>query len=144
MHSPWCLGFGLDAPHTLAAGVWGGGVAGWPGEEEAGAGSAAAGEFPKVIRVSLFFHFFFLRKSSCSILPVHTRKGLSSHTAHLSSYTWDCLGQGPTRSNSQLSPADAHSLCGFTQFVFIPLHATSSNQVSLGAAQALFGRGGSH
>ena len=28
--------------------------------------------------------------------------------------------------------------------VLIPLPATSSNQVSLGAAQALFGRGGSH
>ena len=31
--------------------------------------------------------FFFLRKSSCSVLPLHTRKGLSSHTAHLSSWT---------------------------------------------------------
>ena len=44
-------------------------------------GAAAAGEFPK-LPPSVFF---FLRKSSCSILPLHTRKGLSSHTAHLSS-----------------------------------------------------------
>ena len=27
-----------------------------------------------------FFFFFFLRNSSCSILPPHTRKGLSSHS----------------------------------------------------------------
>ena len=50
-----------------------------PRGEETGA--ATAGEFPKMPpRV-----FFFLRKSSCSILPLHSRKGLSSHTAHLSS-----------------------------------------------------------
>ena len=76
--------------------------------------------------------FFFLRKSSCSILPLHTRKGLSSCTAHLSSYTGDSLGQSPTWPNSQLSTAGAHSLCGFTNhFVLIPLPVTSSNQVSL-------------
>ena len=49
------------------------------GGEETGA--AAAGEFPK-LPLSVFF---FLRKSSCSILSLHTKKGLSSHTAHLSS-----------------------------------------------------------
>ena len=39
-------------------------------------GTVAAGEFPK-LPPSVFF---FLRKSSCSILLLHTRKGLSSHT----------------------------------------------------------------
>ena len=55
------------------------GSAGWPGGEETEA--VAGGEFPKVSPTV----FFFLRKSSCSILLLHTRKGLSSHTAHLSS-----------------------------------------------------------
>ena len=51
--------------------------AGQPGGEETGA--AAAGEFPRVPpRV-----FFSLRKSSCSILPLHTRNGLSSHSPPL-------------------------------------------------------------
>ena len=69
-----CFGFGLAAPHTSL-----GALGGQQGREETGA--AAAGEFPQVsLRV-----FFFLAKSSCSILPLHKRKGLSSHTAHLSS-----------------------------------------------------------
>ena len=44
-------------------------------------GAAAAGNFPKCPPSV----FSFLRKSFCSILPLHTRQGLSSHTAHLSS-----------------------------------------------------------
>ena len=51
---------------------------GQPGGEATG--PAAAGELPKLpLRV-----IYFLRKS-CSILPLRTKKGLSSHTAHLSS-----------------------------------------------------------
>ena len=72
--SPQCFGFGLDTTHT-SAGVLDGRLGGKETE------AVGAGEFPKVPpRV-----FFFLEKSSCSILPLHTRKGLSSHTAHLSS-----------------------------------------------------------
>ena len=70
---PQCFGYGLDAPPNP---WW---STGQPGREETRA--AAAGEFPK-LTLSVFF---FLRKSSCSILPLHTRKGLSSHTAQLSS-----------------------------------------------------------
>ena len=85
-------------------------------------GAAAAEEFPKVpLRV-----FFFLRKSSCSILPLNTRKGLSFHTAQLSTLP----GKHP------------QPQCVY-HFILIPLPTTSSTQVSLGVAQALFGRGGS-
>ena len=97
------------------------------GEE---AGAAAAGEFPTVPpRI-----FSFLRKSSCSILPLHTRKGLSSHTAHLFIWTGDCLGKGQTRPNSQLSALGAHSLHGFTTSSLVPFlqpQATSSLLVLL-------------
>ena len=76
-----CLRFGLDAPNTPA---------GVPGSRvERGVELMLQKNCPNFPRVSLFcfafLHFFFLRKSSCSILPLHTRKGLSSHTAHLSS-----------------------------------------------------------
>ena len=81
---------------------------------------AAEGEFPKLLLSVSFFHFFFLRNSSCSVLLLHTRKGLSSHTAHLSSYTRDCPGQGPTWPNSQLSPASVQGLCGFTTRPYSP------------------------
>ena len=58
--------------------------------------------------------FFFLRKSFCSILPLHTRKCLSSHTAHLS-----LLDRGLSRSEPYTAqfftlPTCAHSLCEFT------------------------------
>ena len=78
--------------------------------------------------------FFFLRKSSCSILLLHTRKGLSSHTTHLSSYTGNCPGQCPTQPNSQLSLAHAHSLHVFTTLSLFPslqLQATRSLSVLL-------------
>ena len=88
--------------------------AGQPGAEETGA--VAAGEFPKVPPSV----FFFLRKSSCSLLPLHTRKGLFSHTAHLSNETGDCPGPGPTWPNSQLSPVSTHSLCDFTTSSLFP------------------------
>ena len=40
---------------------------------------------PECLSLSLSFDYFFMRKSSCSIPPVHAWKGLCSHTAHLSS-----------------------------------------------------------
>ena len=78
-HSPRYLRFGLNAPQNRHRSTM------QPGGEKARA--AATEKFPKLSpSVSFFFfHFFFLRKSSCSILPLHTREGLSSHTAHLSS-----------------------------------------------------------
>ena len=64
-------------------------------------GAVAAGEFPKLPPGVLFF----LRKSSCSILLLHTRKGLSSHTAHLSSWTGTVQVRalyGPTLNSPEL------------------------------------------
>ena len=81
---------------------------------------SAVGDFPKLQLSDSFFHFSFLRNSSCLILPLHTRKGLSSHTACLSSYTGVCLGQGLSHSISQLSPASSHGLCGFTTSSLFP------------------------
>ena len=72
LHSPRSLDVGCCPLHPH-------GCTGWPGEEETG--DAVVGEFPTVPPSV----FFFLRQSSCSILLLHTRKGLSSHTAHLSS-----------------------------------------------------------
>ena len=91
-HFPRCLRCGLGPCWcTLSLGppAWAWGLPhhcgnttrlGW---EEAG--EAAAGEFPKLPLSVSFFHSFFLRNFSCSILPLHTRKSWSSHTAHLSS-----------------------------------------------------------
>ena len=77
-HSPRCLGFGLDALHTPA-----GAPGGWV---ERRLEMLLQENSPNCPPVSLaFFSLFFLRKSSCSILLLHTRKALSSHTAHLSS-----------------------------------------------------------
>ena len=103
VHSPQCLGFGFNIPHTPK-----GAQGGCPGGEETGA--AAAGEFPKVpLRV-----FFFLRKYSCSILllPLHKEGPVLSHSPPLQ-LDPDCWGQGSTWPNSQLSPG-AHSLHVFT------------------------------
>ena len=74
--SPQGLGCGLSAPP--------------PPREQGKAGlrghwSFCCRRIPQTAPECLLFFFFFLRNSSCSILPLHTRKGLSSHTAHLSS-----------------------------------------------------------
>ena len=102
---------------------------GWPGGEETGA--VAAGEFPKVpLRV-----FFFLGKSSCSILwlPLYKEGPVFSLSPPFQ-LDQDCPGQGPTRPNSQLSPAGAHGLHGFTTSSLFPslwLQATRSLMVLL-------------
>ena len=97
-------------PHTSVGMQMGG----WLGGEETGA--VAAGKLPKVPpRV-----FFFLGKSSCSILQLPPYKEgpvlLLSPPLQLDQ---DCLGQGPTQSKSQLFPAGAHGLHRFTtSFLF--------------------------
>ena len=99
---------------------------------------------PRVYLFSLFlFEKFLLLK------PATPYKCLISHTAPFSNQTGDYPGQGPSWPNSQLSPASVHSLRGCSQplcvchFVVTPLPVTSSNQVSPGSSQTLFGRGGS-
>ena len=109
----------------------------WRGGVETG--GVAAGEFPKVPwRV-----FFFLGKSSCSILwlPLYKEGPVLSHSPPLQ------LGGGLSRSGSQMSQLS--TLLSQRQwspwvyhFILIPLPANSGNQVSHSVAPALFGRGG--
>ena len=88
--------------------------------------------------------FFFLRKSPCSVLPLPPYK--EGPVLSLSPPLQ--LGQGLSGSGShraQLSTLPSQcpqSPCVY-HFVLIPLPVTSSSQVSLGAAQAWFVRGGS-
>ena len=83
-----------------------------------------------------------MRISSCSILLPHTRKGLFSRTAHLSSSTRDCPGQGPPRPNSQLSPASTHGLSGFiTSSLFPSLQLQATRSLSLLLKPCLAGEG---
>ena len=110
---------------------------GWCSGEETGA--VAAGEFPKVPQRV----FFFLRKSSCSILwlPLYKEGPVLSHSPPLQ------LGRGLSGSGShaaQLSTLLGQRLRSpwVFHFVLIPLPATSGNQVSHSVAQALFGSGG--
>ena len=107
-------------------------AAGWGGGQ-----SGCCRGIPQTATKCLFFHFFFLRNSSCSSLPLHTRKGLSFHTAHLSSYTGDYLVQGPSPPNSQLSPASAQSPWVLTDPMCLPLHPYSPpcNFKQLGLSQ---------
>ena len=51
-------------------------------------------------------------------------------------------GSGPHMAQLSTLPSQHTQSPWVYHFVLIPLPATSSNQVSLGAAQALFGRGG--
>ena len=134
VHSPQCLGFGFNIPHTPK-----GAQGGCPGGEETGA--AAAGEFPKVpLRV-----FFFLRKSSCSILrlPPYKEGPVLSHSPLLQ---LDQGVSGPGSHRAQLStlPSQCPGSLWFCHFVLNPLSTTSSKQVSHSVAQALFSRDGSH
>ena len=116
VHSPRCLGFGLDIPHT-PVGVPGG----CPGGEEAGA--AAAGEFPQSAPEGLF-----LFEKILLLNPVAPYKEgpVLSHSPPLQ-LDQDCLGQGPTLNFPWLVPVV--SVC-LPHFILIPLPATSSNQVS--------------
>ena len=111
----------------------------WPGGEEAGA--VAAGEFPKVPpRV-----FFFLGKSSCSILqlPPYKEGPVLSHSPPLQLYQ-GLSGSGSHMAQLSTLPSQCPRSPWVYHFILIPLPATSSNQVSHGVAPALFGRGGSH
>ena len=57
---------------------------------------------------------------------------------------WGLSGSGPHTAQLSTLPSQCpQSLCVY-HFVLLPLPATLSNQVSLGAAQALFGRRESH
>ena len=108
---------------------------GWQGEEETGA--VASGD-PQSAPEGLFLW----GKSSCSILwlPLYKEGPVLSHSPPLH------LGKGLSRSGSHMAQLSTlPSQCPWSlwvyHFILIPLPATSSNQVSLDVAQALFGRG---
>ena len=77
---------------------------------------------------------------SCGSL--RTRKGLSSHTAYLSSWARDCVSGWHTAQMSTLPSLHPQSPWVY-HFVLIHPSVTSSNQVSHGVAQTLVGRGAS-
>ena len=131
VHSPWCLVFGLDAPHTpegaSCSRVWGD----W---------SCYCRRIPQTAPKCLFLFEKILLLNPATPYkegpvishspPLELDQGLSrsvSHMAQLSTFPRQC----------PQSPWVYH-------FVLIPFPATSSNQVSLSVAQALFGRGGSY
>ena len=121
-------------PHTSVGMQMGG----WLGGEETGA--VAAGKLPKVPpRV-----FFFLGKSSCSILwlPLYKEGPILSHSPPLQ-LDRGLSGSGSHRAQLSILPSQRPQSLWVYHFVLIPLSATSSNQVSHGVAEALFGKGGS-
>ena len=129
-HSLWCM---RTLP-SLCAHCQEGWVAGWRGDW-----SCCYRGIPKVPpRV-----FFFLGKSSCK-----SWGSIQGRACPLTQPTSPArLGtvhvrapHAPTLNSPLLVPMV--SLC-LPHLVLIPLPATSSNQVSLSAAQTLFGRGGS-
>ena len=89
-------------------------------------------------------HFFFFEKFLLLNPAVpYKEQPVLSHSPPLQ------LDQGLSRSDAVLAqlstlPSWYTGSLWVYHFVLIPLPVTSSNQVSLGVAQALFGRGGSH
>ena len=106
-------------------------------------GVAAAGEFPKLpLSVSFFSSFLFEKFLLLNPAAPYKEGPVLSHSLPLQ-LDWGLSGSRPFMAQlSTLPSRDMRSLWVY-YFVLIPLPVTSSNQVSLGAAQTLFGRGGS-
>ena len=125
---------GSGPPHPHGNTMWQGG-----GE----AGAAAAGEFPKLPPSVSFFPLFLFENFLLLNRASPYKEGpVLSHSPPLQ------LGQALSRSGpntTQLStlPIWRTRSRWVYHFVLIPLLATSSNHVSLGAAQPLCGKGGS-
>ena len=138
MHCPlWVCTLPIQCTHSLVNGhtPW---MGGWLGGEETGA--VDAGEFPKV-RPRIFF---FLGISSRSILwlPLYKEGPVLSHSPPLQ-LVQGLSGSGSHRTQLSTLPSQYPWSLWVYHFVLTTLPETSSNQVSLGAAQALFGRRGS-
>ena len=98
---------------------------------------------PNCPQVSFFFFFFFEKILLLNPDAPYKEGPVLSHSPPLQ------LERGPSRSGPDMAQLSTlPSLCPQSlwdyHFILIPLPATSSNQVSLSAAQTLFGRGGSH
>ena len=137
VHSPWCFGFGLDVPHTPT------GAPGQQGGEDTRA--AAAGEFPKM---PLRVFFFFLGKSSCSILPPYKEGPVLLHSSPLwldqglsvSGYNTAQLSTLPSR-RPRSSPCVYHTLSLFpslpaqaTRFLSVLLKPCSAGEKAVSSA----------
>ena len=100
---------------------------------------AVAGELAKDPQVFLFSLFLFEKFFLLKPATLYKEGPVLSHRPPLQ-LDWGLSRLGPLK-------AGLHSLCecspplGVCYFVLIPLPATSSNQVSPGAAQTLFGKG---
>ena len=147
LHSPWSVPVvsGPCKVHTLPSASdsvlmsptspWECWAAGWRGSWSCGC--------RRIPPSALEYLFLFEKILLLNPAAPYKEGPVLSHSPPLQLH-WGQSGSESNMAHSQLSPAGAHSLCGFTNhFVLIPLPETSSNQVSLGAAQAFFGRGGS-
>ena len=87
--------------------------------------------------------FFFLGKSSCSILwlPPYKEGPVLSHSPSLQ-LSWGLSRSGLHMGELSTLPSQHPQSLWVYHFVPIPLPVTSSNQVSHSVARALFGRGG--
>ena len=120
-HSPWYFGFGLDAPHTPE---------GASCSRVRGDWSCYCRRIPQTAPKCLFLFEKILLLNPAA---PYKEGPVLSHSPPLQ-LDQDCLGQGPTRPNSQLSPAGVHSFCGFTTsslFSSLRLQATRSLSVLL-------------
>ena len=129
-HPPCCFTFGLDVPQTPV---------GVPGSRWREDWSCCCRRIPQTAPKCLFLFEKILLLNPAS--PYKEGPDLSHSPPH--HLDWGLSGSGPhTTQLSTLPFWCPQSPCVY-HFVLIPLPATSSNQVSLSAAQASFGRGGS-
>ena len=112
------------------------GSTGEPGGEKTGA--AAPGEFPNMPPKA----FVFLTKSSCSILLLHTRKGLCSCTAHISSYTGTvCVRAQHSPALNSPQPAPKVQCVYHTLFLFPSQQPQATGSLSVLVKPPLAGEG---
>ena len=113
----------------------------WQGGEKARA--AAAGEFPKLPQNVSFFSLFLFEKILLLSPAAPYKEGpFLSHSPPLQ-LDLGLSGSGPGTAQLSTLPSWHPQSPWVYPFLLIPLPATSSNQISLGDAQTLFGRGGS-
>ena len=130
-----CFRFGLAAPHTPV-----GAPGGQPGGE--GDWSSCCRRIPQSAPEGLFLFEKILLLNPATPSLQGRACPLTQPTSLARPRTvWVRAPHGPTLNSPQLAPTV--SLC-LPHFILLPLPATSSNQVSLGTAQALFGRRGNH
>ena len=131
LHSSRCFGFGLNAPHTPMRGP--------SGQVERKLELLLQENSPKCPRGS----FSFWKNPPAQ--SCHSIQGRAYPLTQLTSPARPgIVWSGPHMAQLSILPSWPPQSPWVYHFILIPLPVTSSNQVCLGAAQALFGRGGSH